>query len=166
MKVSEVIKILKNTKKNFNLECPCCGELQSVAKYELFTEDNLSNGAINYLEEKKEEILSLRKKLNELKKVKLERVQRGTHSSNLGKILEKFVPILPGFTHKPEECIPLFDPIDYISFNGLSDNKIDSITFMDIKTGNGRLASGQKYIRDAIDAGKINLEIIKGASND
>lgn len=160
MKVLELINSLKKAKQ-LRIVCPGCGEALRVSKFNLFTEDHLSQGALEFREEQLRRIQDLKKELNELKKLRLERVQRGARSSNLGKILEKFVPILPGFKHHPEDCIALLDPIDYVAFNGLSKDKIDSLTFMDVKTGNGRLGSSQKIIKEIVESGEVKLEIIK-----
>jgi len=161
MQLSELIKSIKFSKR-LKITCPHCDARFSASKVDLFTEDALSKGALEFKQSKVEEIAELKKELHNIRVLKPERVKRGAMSSNLGKILEKFTPILPGFNHKPEESVPLFDPIDFIAFNGLSKNNIASITFMDVKSGNARLLPKQKSIRDIIEAGKISVDIIKG----
>ena len=54
----------------------------------------------------------------------------------------------------------LAEPIDNIQFNGLVDNKIDHITFMDIKTENGKLQQNQKQIRDAVIDHKVKWRYV------
>lgn len=160
MKPKELINSLKSSKK-LRMSCPECNCTIHTSKAILFTEEGLTQGALEFLDAQKEEIEDLKKELLNLKKKKLERVQRGTRSSNFGKILERYVPVLPGFRYRPEECIPLLDPIDYISFNGLAKNKIQSLTFMDVKSGNGRLGDQQKSTMKAIESGKVSLDLIK-----
>ncbi|MCZ6581940.1 MAG: hypothetical protein O6761_02060 [Thaumarchaeota archaeon] len=59
-------------------------------------------------------------------------------------------------THKnlnlePADCGFIGEPIDMIVFDGVSENKIKQITFMDVKTGQASLNTHQKMIRDAIN---------------
>lgn len=78
---------------------------------------------------------------------------------NLGKILEKVAPVCEGFGCVPRDCRPLFDPIDYIVFNGLSrDGTVDSITFIDVKTGGGGLNQHQRQVRAAVEASKVEWQ--------
>jgi predicted Holliday junction resolvase-like endonuclease len=60
----------------------------------------------------------------------------------------------------------LWDPIDFVAFNGIGVNRrVDSITFIDIKTRDSRLKPVQKTIKDAVEAGKVHFETIeRGAS--
>jgi len=160
MKPADIIKSLKRSK-SLRIFCPQCEESIRSAKALLFTEDDLSPGAERFLEEQAEAIAEMRAQLTELRKEKLERVQRSTHSSNIGKILERFVPILPGFMFKAEESVPLLDPVDYIAFSGSSRAQVESITFMDVKTGNARLSQTQKAIVHVIEMGKVALDIVK-----
>ena len=51
----------------------------------------------------------------------------------------------------PADCRFLAEPIDMIVFDGLSQNNIKQITFMDVKTGKASLQPNQKKIRDAIN---------------
>lgn len=160
MKVTDLIKSLKSSK-TLRITCPGCDNNIPISKLEMFTEEHLTEGALDFIKQRHIELNELKSELIQLKKLRLERVKRGAFSSNLGKILEKFAPVLPGFNLKPAELIPLFDPIDYISFNGLSRDKIESITFMDIKSGKGKLGHQQEAIKKVVEAGKLELTIIK-----
>ena len=55
------------------------------------------------------------------------------------------MPAFLTFPYKQNECRPLFEPIDYIIFKGLSANgRVEVIKFVDMKTGDGRLSKGQR----------------------
>jgi predicted Holliday junction resolvase-like endonuclease len=78
---------------------------------------------------------------------------------NVGKILEKVAPVCDGFGFHPRDYCPLFDPIDYIVFDGLSAHgEVKSITFMDVKTGGGSLNLRQRQIKGAVEAGKVEWQ--------
>jgi predicted Holliday junction resolvase-like endonuclease len=77
-----------------------------------------------------------------------------------GKIVEKVVPAYKNFPFSLCECRALFEPIDMIIFNGLSNLKVDSITFLEIKSGESDLNKHQRRIRDAVKEKNVHLEVI------
>ena len=84
-----------------------------------------------------------------------------TKAVNIGKNLEKILPTLKDFTWELSDCRFIGDPLDMITFNGLSSNKIDSISFIEVKSGAARLNSHQKMIRDAINDKKVSYKEFK-----
>jgi len=78
--------------------------------------------------------------------------------TQLGKTLEKIAPMFPGFGHHPADVRPLFDPIDFVVFDGHFQGEVTDITFVEFKTGQSRLSSIQASIRDAIDRRKVRFE--------
>lgn len=92
------------------------------------------------------------------------RSERTTEAVNIGKIVEKIVPSFSTFLHHPSDCRALFDPIDYVIFSGLaSRGRVDSLFFVDVKSGGSRLTKGQKAIKSAIQSGAINFKVIEQA---
>ncbi len=76
----------------------------------------------------------------------------------IGKIVEKIAPSLPGFPVNSADCRSLFEPIDYIVFRGLSTaGHVEAIYFVDVKSGNARLNTTQKQIRQIVESGKVRL---------
>jgi predicted Holliday junction resolvase-like endonuclease len=52
----------------------------------------------------------------------------------------------------------MFDPIDYIAFNGLSNSgTIESISFIEVKTGEAKLQKNQKQIKRAVQNGDLEI---------
>jgi predicted Holliday junction resolvase-like endonuclease len=47
-------------------------------------------------------------------------------------------------------------PIDYIVLDGYSNGDIKEVVFVEIKTGNARLSSIQRSLRDCIDAKRVS----------
>ncbi len=47
-----------------------------------------------------------------------------------------------------------------IVFEGASENKINHITFLDVKTGNASLNKHQRQVRDAIKDHQVKSEVI------
>ena len=73
--------------------------------------------------------------------------------------MEKILPATSKFRYNVKDCRALFDPIDYVSFNGLdAQKKVESISFLEVKTGNARLQKNQKLIKRAVEKGNIKLK--------
>jgi predicted Holliday junction resolvase-like endonuclease len=143
------------------VQCPHCQNEELVSKVSLFLESDLTEDAEQFVNSKKSEIAELKKKLLVLQKTKLGQIKAGAKSSNFGKLIEKFAPLLPGFKGMPEESIPLLDPIDFLVFDGLLKSQIECIRLIDVKSGNGRLSEIQKTIKSTLESGKIELTILK-----
>ncbi len=75
-----------------------------------------------------------------------------------GKIIEKIIHLHKDFNIPLEDCRFLAEPLDVIVFNGSSQNNVNHITFMEIKSGAARLNKHQRMIRDAIKDGNVLVE--------
>jgi predicted Holliday junction resolvase-like endonuclease len=59
------------------------------------------------------------------------------------------------------DCKFIGDPIDLIIFNGLSIQKINSISFVEVKSGKTvRLNEHQKSIKDAVEDKKVSYKVV------
>jgi len=162
------------------VQCPACEEEFSLKDAEIFdVRQPLPSSVNRYFKARekgllKEEALlkrklaklagELDKKRKECSKLSLKvrnqpvRLKITTQSVNLGFILEKILPSTPRFKFELADCRALFTPVDYVSFNGHTrTGRVDSITFLEIKTGDAQLQKNQKSIRDAV--GQRRLEI-------
>jgi predicted Holliday junction resolvase-like endonuclease len=89
------------------------------------------------------------------------RSENTTKAVNIGKIVEKIVPSFSSFAHHLGDCRALFEPIDYVIFPGLaSRGHVDSLLFVDVKSGKAQLSKDQKAIRSAIEEGAVNFGVI------
>ncbi len=80
-------------------------------------------------------------------------------SINIGFILERLAPTMNSFRFNHNDCRSLFDPIDYVIFEGLTTKgRVDKIFFLDIKTGNARLTKRQKEIQSVINNKNVNFK--------
>ena len=60
-----------------------------------------------------------------------------------------------------------FDPIDYVIFEGLSENgAVNNIVFADIKTGAAILKPHQREIRSLVQTCKVQLETYPSENQD
>lgn len=147
--VSSMIKTL--TKSKLIAECPICGDEFNLSESLLF------DGRKEFPSKAETKRLELLEELQERTADLLKRQKRATTKSEktaiavgIGKIIEKILPVHKNFDLTPADCRFLAEPIDMIVFDGISENKVRNITFMDIKTGSAVLNTHQKQIRDAI----------------
>ena len=78
---------------------------------------------------------------------------------NIGFILERIAPSFDNFPFVNNDCRSIFDPIDYVIFEGLNKSGVVSkIIFTDIKTGNALLNNHQKEIQTLIQNKKVEFK--------
>ena len=147
--ISAMIKTLNRSK--LIAVCPHCGDEFSLSSALLF------DGRKEFPSKAEAKRLELLEELKEKTADLLLRQKRATTKSEktavavgIGLIIEKILPAHKNFDLVPADCRFLAEPIDMIVFDGVSENKVKKITFMDIKTGGAVLNTHQKQIRDAI----------------
>lgn len=82
----------------------------------------------------------------------------GSRRSLVGKFVEKFVPFLEKFRYSPADAHFLGQPIDYIVFDGLNEDEVKKIVFVEVKSGNSQLSKREKSLRDAIKNKEVYWE--------
>jgi predicted Holliday junction resolvase-like endonuclease len=133
--------------------CPSCRDIFRLSEVELF-----------YIPDRKRDFLSkIRKKESDLaQRVMDERNDaiKRSRSALMGSLVETVRPFLPGFKHHPSDLRGIWDPVDYISFNGLATRDVESITFLEVKTGRSNLNGIERSIQQAIDRGRVTFETV------
>ncbi len=71
----------------------------------------------------------------------------------LGQVAENFSCFFEDFPYNRKETKALFQPVDLICFEE------DEVIFIDVKTGNAKLSTKQRRIRDNIRAGRVRFEV-------
>jgi len=159
MDTRQLIKQLKAS--NLYAECPC-GEEFKLSEAILF--DGTKAFPEEALEIQKQLIDSLKDreaKLIKMKRLTTKKAEITTKAVNIGKNLERALPTLKDFKWVVPDSKFLGDPIDLIVFNGLSMGKIESLSFVEVKSGNARLSERQKSIKDAIEDHKVSYKVFK-----
>lgn len=156
-KHQEIIDTL--VKGNFFAACPNCNEEISLGKAGLFDNDNFSDEALEIYQQQLQEIKERKEELKKLRERGTTKSEVGAKSTNIGFILERLAPTLGSFRFNHNDCRSLFDPIDYIIFEGLSTKgQVDKIFFVEIKTGAAQLSRKQKEIKTIINDKKVNFK--------
>ena len=72
-----------------------------------------------------------------------------------GKVTEHLTPYMGVFPYNPKDARFLGAPIDLIVFDGMSDDDLRQIVFLEVKTNTSTLSSRERRIRDAVQAGRV-----------
>ena len=137
-------------------ECPSCKESFPLTKAQLFFDKPSTDPTLEAMRKWSNRVEEGFKQLEQQKLQAKHRSRRGVLDVNVGKVLEKIAPALPGFSFDCYDCRALSEPIDYVVFDGLTKNgRVDYLRLIDIKTGESQLNKHQRQIRDAVDEGKV-----------
>ena len=160
MKTEEIIQLLK--KSNIYAEHSSCNGEFKISDALLF--DGTKPFPFKAMEVQKNLEEALKERQEELKK-SMKRATTGAQTTaksvNVGKLLEKVFPTMSDFEWELSDCRFLGEPIDLIIFHGLSAGKVESIRFLEVKSGQARLNEHQKSIKEAIENNKVKYEEFK-----
>ena len=107
------------------------------------------------------DIEELKKLFKESEKKIKQRSVSGSRRSLVGKFIERFVPFLTKIPYAPSDMHFLGQPIDYIVFEGLRDDDIKKVGFIEVKTGEGKLTKREKSLKEAIDKKEVYWKEIR-----
>ena len=156
--ISQIISTLKNS--NLNAQCPC-GEVSALSDFIIYDGTITPPNNAKKIHELYE--IEYNKKVEKLKTRKISATEGAEKKSlevGFGKTIEKMVHLLKDFNFPVEDCSFLAEPLDVIVFNGIAENNVNHITFMEIKTGKATLNKHQRMIRDAVYDHKVKVEEI------
>jgi len=159
--IREARAIIETLVKNrFYAECPCCGEPFPLSHAGLFHLDNFTPKTEELYYERLESLKDQQKELRNRRKKISQTSETGAKAVNIGFVLERLAPTLKSFDFDRNDCRSLFDPIDYVIFEGLNKHgTVSRILFVDIKTGGARLQSNQKEIRSLIEKKHVAWDV-------
>jgi len=159
MNIEQLIQKLRAS--DLYAECPC-GEEFKLSESILFDGTKaFPEEALEIQKNLEESLITREDTLKKRIKLATKTAQITTKAVNIGKNLEKVLTTMKDFKWPAPDSKFLGDPIDLIIFNGLSRNKVESINFVEVKSGNARLNDHQKSIRDAIAEQKVSYKVFK-----
>ncbi|AFZ71106.1 holliday junction resolvase-like protein [Caldisphaera lagunensis DSM 15908] len=97
--------------------------------------------------------------MESIEKARKEAVQQ-SKAVITGKVYEQFAPYLPNFKHNPKEARFIGSPIDYIVFDGIENNDVKAIYFVEIKSGKSNLTNREESIKKAVEKKAVYFETI------
>lgn len=159
MELRQIIKDLQDSR--IKAECPSCGCEFRLSESLIF--DGLGGFPPLAQQRKDALITDLKERKKQLRDREVSAdtlAEKKAIDVGLGKILEKVMPAFPGFTLKSSDCRLLYEPIDMIVFHGIARRKIDSITFLEIKSGQSQLNKHQRLVRNAVSEKRVSFEVV------
>jgi predicted Holliday junction resolvase-like endonuclease len=78
-----------------------------------------------------------------------------------GQIYEQFATYFPGFEFNPKDAQFLGKPVDFVVFDGLDEGTVRRVVFIEVKTGNAKLNTRERCVRDAVRAGAVEWREIR-----
>ena len=161
METEEIIQLLK--KSDIYAEHSACGGEFKISDALIF--DGTKPFPFKAQEVQKNLEKALKERQEELKK-SIKKATTGAQTTsksvNVGKLLEKVFPTMKDFKCELSDCRFLGEPIDLIIFNGLTAGKIESIKFLEVKSGKAVLNKHQKSVKEAIEKNKVKFEEFNG----
>ena len=158
MEIYQLIKDLK--KSNLVAECPHGEGEFRLSEAILF--DGTQEFPEEALETQEKLLKALEKRTSDLEK-KIKRATKTniitTRATNIGNFLEMAIPTARDFKWIVPDSKYLGKPIDLLVFNGLSNGKVKSLSFVEVKTGDADLTDNEESIRDAIDDRRVSYKV-------
>ncbi len=80
-----------------------------------------------------------------------------------GKVQEHLAPLFPEFLSQfnPRDARFIGTPLDFVVFDGLDDGDVRRVVFVEVKTGKATLASRERHVRDAVEAGRVEFQLMR-----
>jgi len=146
-------------------ECPNCNEQFKLREAGLFYHEDFTPEALAVFQE----MVQAQREKSEFLRGRVPKIsatsETGAHAVNLGRILERLAPCLDDFCCDSGDCRSLFDPIDYVAFEGLNKGEITKLLFLEVKTGGSRLTAGQKQIKSLVEEGLVSFDFYDRQGN-
>lgn len=135
----------------YQSSCPYCETKLKLSDVEVFDDKNFKEKSLEFYELELKKVQKQKERIEDLQNGNYNWLTVNTKAINVGFILERIILTMDSFKYNHNDCRPMFDPLDYLIFEGLSDKGyVENITFVDVKTGNARLTDGQKQIKQTI----------------
>jgi len=102
-----------------------------------------------------QDIEELKRLFKESEKVIRLKSVSSSRRSLVGKFIERFVPFLKKIPFEPSDMHFLGSPVDYIVFEGLHEDNVQKVTFVEIKTGESKLTKREKSLKETVERKKV-----------
>jgi predicted Holliday junction resolvase-like endonuclease len=73
-----------------------------------------------------------------------------------GKVSEHLAPYMGAFPYNPKDVRFLGTPVDLLVFDGMSEDDLREIVFLEIKSGGSTLTTRERRVRDAVLARRVS----------
>ena len=155
--------------------CPCCGDIFLLTDAKIiFSEkkENKSKYGLFLLSQKELELQRLKIERMEASLEKLEdkhwqvleeitEKSREAGRKSAKKTLKKLDPIFSGRNIDPKDVKVIFDPIEYVVFDGMRNGKIKKVELVGRRPKSKKEENIERSINKAIEQGDYNFKILR-----
>lgn len=78
-----------------------------------------------------------------------------------GRLSESLAPYLSGFEFSTRDARFLGSPIDFVVFDGVSEDRCDRVVFVEVKAGEASLSLRERRVRDAVLEGRVEWREVR-----
>jgi predicted Holliday junction resolvase-like endonuclease len=118
-------------------------------------------GELKQRSDEKARILFAGWKADEEENIRSDAVRR-SQSVTKGKITEHLIPYFPDFPYNPKDARFLGSPVDLVVFDGLSEDTVREIVFIEIKTAkNPSLSKRERDVRDCVQERRVGYKLLQ-----
>lgn len=78
-----------------------------------------------------------------------------------GRLSESLAPYLSGFEFSTRDARFLGSPIDFVVFDGVSEDRCDRVVFVEVKAGEAPLSSRERRVREAVLDGRVEWREVR-----
>jgi predicted Holliday junction resolvase-like endonuclease len=137
--------------------CPCCGDPIRLADADLFTKARPPKTKFDEIEEETSQIETQLERYEASR----ERIEEGARRRGRDAARQRLAEIAPFFTSRrivPNDVKVLFDPVDYVVFNGLDAGCCGSVELVDRPPQNAMRERLHWSLERALKEGKIEWQ--------
>jgi predicted Holliday junction resolvase-like endonuclease len=89
---------------------------------------------------------------------------RKSRAVNTGLITQDIAPLLPDWPFALKDTRPVGHPLDFIVFDGMENDQVERIVFVEVKSGNSRVSARQRQIMKAVEEGRVAYQVYTPAA--
>jgi len=150
---------------NIIVVCPECGEIHRLSELSLSYRGRARRTWLDKLSEEEGKILRAEDRFEEkrdaIRAIAQERAYRKA-SRQIPKLLRKCVPIIASHGYYPQDLKALFDPVDFVVFDGMNlKDQVKRVVLFDGPAHNKKREKIQKSIRKVLKKGNYNWHTIR-----
>lgn len=87
---------------------------------------------------------------------------RRSQATTVGMVSEQLVPYFPEFPWNPKDARFIGSPVDFLVFDGLTDERLRAVVFVEVKAGpSASLTRRERQVRDAVAEGRVEWVELK-----
>lgn len=137
--------------------CPCCSTVYRVTDSHIYKDKLPNKDWMAKLNDEKNKLEQQEERLKtKIEKLKQEAKEKGRLEAD--QFVEPFDTVFRPLGLNPNDCKNICSPIDFIVFNGMHENNVKNLVFLDHKKNKGQV---QESIREIIENERYTFKTLR-----